>query len=34
MIFRFLLKTVLVWILGRIIGRYLPVLRRIPGFPV
>jgi len=34
MIFRFLLKTVLFWVLGRVISRYLPFLRRIPGFPV
>ncbi len=34
MIFRFLLKTVLLWVLGRLIGRFLPWLRRIPGFPI
>ncbi len=31
MILRFLFKTALLWLLTKIFGRLLPILRRIPG---
>lgn len=31
MIFRFLFKTVFLWILTKVLGRFLPILRRLPG---
>jgi hypothetical protein len=31
MILRFLFKTVLLWLITKVLGRFLPILRRIPG---
>jgi hypothetical protein len=31
MIFRFLFKTLLLWLIAKVFGRWLPVLRRLPG---
>ena len=31
MIFRFLFRTVFLWILTKVLGRFLPILRRLPG---
>ena len=31
MIFRYIFRTVLLWLIAKVLGRYLPLLRRLPG---
>lgn len=31
MILRYIFRTVFIWLIARVLGRYLPFLRRLPG---